>query len=66
MYTTAGGGTGGAGGGMITGAITVPAGTISIFSVITDTNGFAISTPEPSTAAMIALAAAVSFLRRRR
>jgi hypothetical protein len=66
VYTTAAGGTGGAGGGMVTGSIIVPSGAISTFSVITDTHGYAQSVPEPSTAVMLAFAAAVTCLRARR
>jgi hypothetical protein len=65
-FDTAGGGTGGAGTGFITGSITVPAGVISVFSVITDTTGAASSVPEPAGLAWtsLLLIAAAAFRRR--
>ncbi len=62
------GGVGGTGGGFVTGGIAVPAFTVSVFSVITDTAGLAYSIPEPATAALVSLAAAcfAVFRPRRR
>ena len=65
-YTTLTG-TGGAGGGLVTGSIIVPAGVLSIFSVITDTSGFAaVTVPEPGSAVLLSLGCiALALLRRR-
>jgi len=64
-YDTLTGSTGGTGTGMIGGGIIVPAGEVSLFSVITDTNGFAISTPEPATLGLALTALGFLAVRRR-
>ena len=64
-YTTALGGTGGSGGALVSGAIFVPAGVLSVFSVITDTTGSAVVVPEPGTAASLLLAGGLLLGGRR-
>ena len=63
-YTTALGGTGGSGGLLVSGSIIVPAGVISVFSVITDTTGTAVVVPEPGTAALLLLSSGLLCGRR--
>jgi hypothetical protein len=56
MNTTLFGGTGSSGMVVVTGAIHVPAETLSLFSVITDTTGMAVAvTPEPSSLMLLGL-----------
>ncbi|MEZ5402974.1 MAG: PEP-CTERM sorting domain-containing protein [Bryobacteraceae bacterium] len=57
--------TGGMGSLMVGGEIIVPAGVVSIFSVITDTGGRAGATPEPGSFALLAAGSALLAWKRR-
>lgn len=59
------GGTGGMGGAVITGGVSVPAFSVGTFSVVTDTAGYAESVPEPGTLFLAIPAVLVLALGRR-
>lgn len=64
IYSTAPGPAAGMGMFAVDGTIEVPAGVISVFSVITDTSGSASAVPEPGSATLILLAGAAGWVAR--